>query len=388
MTALSGSRIHPATPLFLLTLSVVVGSIAHFVTSDMSATTTWIEAGIPSLLSLSFVYAGYRVTKADFSLDMSLRVVIISLGLACIAITTTTLVFVVFALQGPILVDTGWVIFLTGTAGAASGAPLGFYYYQQQRQNELLETQYEEIAMLHKRLSVASRVLRHNLRNELTIILGTTEILREDPTASNADELFDRLEKHHRKLRSISEKSGHIRKVWETELLVDQPIDGVVSDSVNHIRAVEPAVSIQTDIRTEAMVDAHPHLELAIKEALTNAITHNSLNSLVIEICVFERDGHVRIEIADTGSGISEDELAFLDSPSETALTHGTGLGLWLMDAIMLRSGGELSFQENDPSGTIVIMDLPLTDTESDRPLSVELWNMNLFEQFKSRVGI
>ena len=64
------------------------------------------------------------------------------------------------------------------------------------------------------------------------------------------------------------------------------------------------------------------------------------------------------IEIADDGPGIPDAEIQPLEAGRETPLEHTSGLGLWLSQWIISLSGGTLSFEENDPRGTIARIDL------------------------------
>ncbi|SDE04038.1 ATP-binding protein [Natrinema hispanicum] len=67
----------------------------------------------------------------------------------------------------------------------------------------------------------------------------------------------------------------------------------------------------------------------------------------------------IELCIADTGSGIADDEVLALDRETEDSLTHGSGLGLWLIYWVTTKSGGTLSFGANEPQGTVVQLSLP-----------------------------
>jgi C4-dicarboxylate-specific signal transduction histidine kinase len=46
------------------------------------------------------------------------------------------------------------------------------------------------------------------------------------------------------------------------------------------------------------------------------------------------------------------------DELEQTPLYHGSGLGLWLVNVIVTRSGGVLSIAENSPTGNVVGIEL------------------------------
>ena len=71
--------------------------------------------------------------------------------------------------------------------------------------------------------------------------------------------------------------------------------------------------------------------------------------------------------VADNGPGIPESERRVFTEGTETPLSHGSGLGLWLTEWIVTRSNGHLCFEENDPRGTVVRVRLRETEPASAR---------------------
>ena len=67
----------------------------------------------------------------------------------------------------------------------------------------------------------------------------------------------------------------------------------------------------------------------------------------------------VRIEIADTGSGLAPEESAQLFTPYYTSKPHGTGLGLAIVQSIVSDQGGRISAASEPGRGTTFIIELP-----------------------------
>lgn len=152
--------------------------------------------------------------------------------------------------------------------------------------------------------------------------------------------------------------------MFETDDRVRYDVTCVVEAVVSSISAQAPAVSFRTDLPESAPVLAHPRIETAISELLENAVEHNDTTSLTVDVTVtpaVERASGVQlccIEIRDTGQGIPRHEVEALTQPEETPLSHGRGLGLWLVSAITEQSGGLLEFADAD-QGTTVRLWLP-----------------------------
>ncbi|HUA14808.1 MAG TPA: ATP-binding protein [Verrucomicrobiae bacterium] len=70
-------------------------------------------------------------------------------------------------------------------------------------------------------------------------------------------------------------------------------------------------------------------------------------------------DGGVRIEVADTGSGLTPEECERIFTPYYTSKQHGTGLGLAIVQSVVSDHGGRISVQSAPGQGTTFAIDLP-----------------------------
>jgi len=65
-----------------------------------------------------------------------------------------------------------------------------------------------------------------------------------------------------------------------------------------------------------------------------------------------------RIEISDTGQGLSAEECARLFTPYYTTKTHGTGLGLAIVQSVVSDHKGRISVESQPGRGTTFRIDL------------------------------
>jgi signal transduction histidine kinase len=66
----------------------------------------------------------------------------------------------------------------------------------------------------------------------------------------------------------------------------------------------------------------------------------------------------VRLEISDTGQGLSPEECARLFTPYYTTKTHGTGLGLAIVQSVVSDHKGRISVESQPGRGTTFRIDL------------------------------
>jgi two-component system nitrogen regulation sensor histidine kinase NtrY len=68
----------------------------------------------------------------------------------------------------------------------------------------------------------------------------------------------------------------------------------------------------------------------------------------------------IKIEVADDGTGIKEDDKDKLFFPYFSTKKEGTGLGLAIVNSIISKHKGYIRVQDNKPKGTQFIIELPL----------------------------
>lgn len=209
---------------------------------------------------------------------------------------------------------------------------------------------------------VFSRVLRHNLRNEITVIRGFASSIADngdEQAASAADRIVDRTNV----LLNTSETARAIKNVIDSTDPVPVSLQTLVARAVEDARAEFPAATVETDVPDHEVI-INPEFDAALAEVLENAIVHNEGNSQ-IRITGNRVDSGVELRITDNGPGIPEHELDVLDRGEETSLDHGSGAGMWLIQIAAEHSGGDCQF-ETDKDGTTVIIRLPEAESDAE----------------------
>ena len=202
-----------------------------------------------------------------------------------------------------------------------------------------------------ERLAVLNRVLRHNLRNQIDVVNAHLEAI-DDEHADAATETTNRIARMSNRARTID------RLLSETRGNVTIDVAELLRDTV---AAYDSSVAVEAPDSLIITTD-RAALEAAIESAVDNAVTH----ATNVTTSLRQTPDGCEIRVTDDGPGIPESELSALETKTETALQHGTGLGLWQLTWAARTLGGNVSFDtSNGTTVTITVFD-PSSTGESE----------------------
>jgi two-component system nitrogen regulation sensor histidine kinase NtrY len=129
----------------------------------------------------------------------------------------------------------------------------------------------------------------------------------------------------------------------------------------------KPAITRELFLK-EALpeIDGDPEL---LHRAFQNVVL-NALDAMLaggtLTLRTADLDGKIRVEIADTGNGLTSEESARLFTPYYTTKPQGTGLGLAIVQSVVSDHHGTVSISSEEGRGTTIRIELP--QRQLDRP--------------------
>ena len=242
-------------------------------------------------------------------------------------------------------------------------------------------TDITEQQLRHRQLQVLNRVLRHNLRNDLNLVVGYAEEIASASTRETVADYVDALTTTVDELVTLSNKAREAEEVLEAE--TDSSwvnASAIASDIIGRYRRQYPDATVEFEGPSEARVAGDERLSVAVENLLENAVEHASTSpqseteEAVERHPGTEEDGgpHVRVSVDDTpderialrvaddGDGIPDHERKVVAGETEISpLQHASGLGLWLVAWVVDAYGGDVEFGESDLGGAEVSLYLP-----------------------------
>jgi signal transduction histidine kinase len=230
-----------------------------------------------------------------------------------------------------------------------------------------------ENARLFQQSDLISEMV-HELRTPLTAIMSYADILLDKPASEEQRAQFlNTIRGEAARLAELINEfldlarlsSGRARLVRSRVDLLDliQTAVSVVRPQARE-RRIGIAVRVPSDLPA-AFADAN-RLRQVLLNLLSNAIKYNKLDGRVEVTAGLDNgdDGRLRLTVADSGPGISEEHLGYLFErfyrvADAEGYAQGTGLGLSIARQIVEAHGGELFVESELGSGSTFSFILP-----------------------------
>jgi PAS domain S-box-containing protein len=215
-----------------------------------------------------------------------------------------------------------------------------------------------------QQLMVLNRVLRHNLRNELSVITGYLELLSDELGAAMQPYLR-KISSSSEDLLSLAEKSRRFSEALDYDDTTGPVrLERVFDDICASYRDRYPDATIEYEPTTVEVPANEVGLRILFEELLDNALRYNERAEPTVLVTSEETShGRTSVEVADDGPGLSEMERDVLQRGQETDLIHSNGIGLWLVNWLTTRFRGDVSVRDDASPGATIVVTLPTAST-------------------------
>jgi PAS domain S-box-containing protein len=214
-------------------------------------------------------------------------------------------------------------------------------------------------------LGELSAGIAHEFKNALATISGYAQMIRAEELGGEASDYADRILEQTRNITHVVTEFLKYARPLEIN---NEPValQAVVERVISAVAEAKPAVQV----RFEGVFGNVPGDEGLLRQALLNLIrnaaeacaeaTAGGQVLLQGELLRAEDGGSQRIRILDNGPGIENEALSKLFRPFYTTKADGTGLGLAVVQKIIVQHGGQVEARNRPEGGAVFMVTLPL----------------------------
>jgi signal transduction histidine kinase len=224
-------------------------------------------------------------------------------------------------------------------------------------------------AQLERLLSIVS----HELRNPLLAVLGTLELLGEEPLPHSAESSIRLMQRNADRMLHIANDLIDLDRQRSGTLTMRPEPAGTAAIARRVADTAEPVaraagVHLSIEVADRALtVDPHRICQ-ALVNLVTNAVKFSPHGGTVALTGGGDRAG-TTFTVADHGRGIPADQLdrifewqAQVNPHTDSRIAHGAGLGLAITQAIVQAHHGTITVDSVPGEGTRFTIHLPLPD--------------------------
>lgn len=319
------------------------------------------RAAVAEAVAIQLHKSAFRIWLSEFKQDAFQELALVSLGFAG-AIAVNQFTWAIIPLALPV-----FFVYKTMSKVVALSTKL------EAQMTELRNTQAQLVqAAKMASLGTLTAGLGHQINNPIFVIRGRTELLLE-----GADRHI-KTDKARQHIEVIHEMSDRVARIVRCLLTSTRPTeDGAASTNVND--ALETMVSLLDSKLSSSRVHVVRNYSNSLPMVPGDSIEIQELfGNLISNACdAMPEGGYLRLttrtegqtvvtEVSDTGTGISEADVAKIFDPFFTTkeMSGGMGLGLYVVKNIAQKHGGKVEVESGKGKGTTFRIVLPATDVQ------------------------
>jgi signal transduction histidine kinase len=303
-----------------------------------------------ALPGIALAYSGYWLSQTETTPGDRRTVTVWTIAGGALFLSVMIATFLVETIEGRAVAHLTFPLLISIEAGALAGLVAGYYNVQADAETRRARTATHALAFVNS-------LIRHDLRNDLTVIQGHAELL-ESQTAVDGSAGGD-----PGLIRAKSEEAMTL--VETTRAIADtlvgdadlEPVDlaEMSAELAEQIDAIYD-VAVRTDLPAQAKVAANAGLRSVVDNLLENAADHNDADEPWVAVAVNTEEETVTLVVTDNGPGIPENIKQAINEGSGGTDREG---GLSLIQSLVDAYGGRIRVEDNDPRGTRFVIQFP-----------------------------
>jgi signal transduction histidine kinase len=220
-------------------------------------------------------------------------------------------------------------------------------YKQLVEEKEKISEEFRATKEIQEVLGILNRMLRHDVKNKLQIILGYVEAYM-----AKRDDSY--LQKVIEAANEINKYLDRIREIDAAISAGNEPLKPVNVRKV--VEEVLKTYDIPAKVQGSGIALADDTLYSVIDNVVNNAIKHGKTDK--IDVYISRVEDEIEIRIVDYGVGIPSEARKKIFEGYNITLKERTGLGLYIVKKAVERYGGRVWVEDTKPKGATFVIRL------------------------------
>ncbi len=199
----------------------------------------------------------------------------------------------------------------------------------------------KEMQLANTKLKLMGSTTRHDILNQLSVMLGYLNLLAKDVKSKKGERYIDKIESGGRKIQRLLDFSRDFEKLGIEKRWMD--LEEIVESTFSHFELGNISVEIDLD---GMEVFGDPLLEKVFYNLIDNTLAHGGREITLVRVSYSTTDDGIRVVFGDDGPGIPVD---LKESIFQQGFGTGTGYGLYLIKQILI--GSDMDIQEVGTEG-------------------------------------
>jgi signal transduction histidine kinase len=228
----------------------------------------------------------------------------------------------------------------------------------------------QEVLLQKEKLAAIGQLsgsVAHDIRNPLGAIKNSIYFLNLISNDSTDDKVKEHLKLMEMEITKASDIINDLLNFSrENEpIMVEGQINNTISDLLKGF-TIPKKITVETEL--DPMLPMLLFDALQIQRAFYNLIT-NAFQAMVagglLKISSSKSDGFIKVQVQDSGTGISPEALENIFDPLFTTKSKGVGLGLTIVKTFVEKHNGLVEVSSEVEKGTTFTVKLPIIQEET-----------------------
>lgn len=244
------------------------------------------------------------------------------------------------------------------------------------RNKKKIDIKNRQLEILSNEKDTLTKVIVHDLRNPLTGLVGSLDLLKDENLNTQQSDLVKIALNSTRKVSEMVDGLLEVSRMKDEQIDESIKLTDIKSLCLETIELFRPKaqikdIKISSRLESLTLVTHSPYISRILGNLLSNSLKFSDNGSLIyVETTIDRHNAIWRLRVIDHGPGFTDMDKASAFqmfqklSASPKTGENSSGLGLYTVHLLTNKLGGTVKIENNSPKGAIITCEFPFTSAQ------------------------